>query len=116
MPVRQLFAGSQQRLQALCIDCHSEKTPRESAQPTSIKSRLTPRAMQHYAGSPKLPLLVFDGQAWAPFPLPILRLPKVSLAEHIALGIYAHSHVARARSEWRWTAWTRPGPRPRSCR
>ena len=33
VPVRQAFAGSAQTLQALCGDCHSEKTLRESAQP-----------------------------------------------------------------------------------
>ena len=33
------FAGSVQTLQALCGDCHSEKTLRESAQPTSLESR-----------------------------------------------------------------------------
>ena len=31
VPVRQAFAGSVQTLQALCGDCHSEKTLRESA-------------------------------------------------------------------------------------
>ena len=107
VPVRQLFAGSQQRLQALCIDCHSEKTLRESAQPTSIESRLTPGAMEHYARSPKLPPLVFEAQASdrekpyvgvdvvrcrrnglanAPFPLPILcpapgKLPNLGFVE-----------------------------------
>ena len=35
VPVRQLFADSVQRLQALCVDCHS-KTLRKSAQPTSL--------------------------------------------------------------------------------
>ena len=34
VPVRQAFAGSVQTLQALCGDCHSEKTLRESAQPS----------------------------------------------------------------------------------
>ena len=33
VPVRQAFAGSVQTLQALCGDCHSVKTLRESAQP-----------------------------------------------------------------------------------
>ena len=62
MPVRQAFAGSVQTLQALCGDCHSEKTLRESAQPTSLESRVAPRVME-YAQSPKLPLLVFEAQA-----------------------------------------------------
>ena len=42
VPVRQAFAGSVQTLQALCGDCHSEKTLRESAQPTSLESRVAP--------------------------------------------------------------------------
>ena len=78
--------------QALCGDCHSEKTLRESAQPTSLESRVAPGVME-YARSPKLPPLVFEAQtcakdalyvgvdvvrcrrnglANAPFPLPIL--------------------------------------------
>ena len=92
VPVRQAFAGSVQTLQALCGDCHSEKTLRESAQPTSLESRVAPGVME-YARSPKLPPLVFEAQACkrdalyvgvdvvrcrrnglanAPFPLPIL--------------------------------------------
>ena len=88
-PVRQLFADSVQRLQALCVDCHSEKTLRESAQPTSLESRVCPGVMEAYVRSPKLPPLVFgklprealrgcgrrcrrNGLANAPFPLPIL--------------------------------------------
>ena len=93
VPVRQLFADSVQRLQALCVDCHSEKTLRESAQPTSVESRVCPGVMEAYVRSPKLPPLVFEAQgshrekpyvgvdvvrcrrnglANAPFPLPIL--------------------------------------------
>ena len=87
-------AGEAQTLQALCGDCHSEKTLRESAQPTSLESRVAPGVME-YARSPKLPPLVFEAQAChkdalyvgvdvvrcrrnglanAPFPLPILCL------------------------------------------
>ena len=64
VPVRQAFAGSVQTLQALCGDCHSEKTLRESAQPTSLESRVAPGVME-YARSPKLPPLVFEAQACA---------------------------------------------------
>ena len=46
VPVRQAFAGSVQTLQALCGDCHSEKTLRESAQPTSLESRVAPGVME----------------------------------------------------------------------
>ena len=62
VPVRQAFAGSVQTLQALCGDCRSEKTLRESAQPTSLESRVAPGVME-YARSPKLPPLVFEAQA-----------------------------------------------------
>ena len=55
------FAGSVQTLQALCGDCHSEKTLRERAQPTSLESRVAPGVME-YAQSPKLPPLVFEAQ------------------------------------------------------
>ena len=93
-PVRQAFAGSVQTLQALCGDCHSEKTLRESAQPTSLERRVAPGVMEQHARSPKLPPLIFEAQACkkdalhvgvdvvrcrrnglanAPFPLPILR-------------------------------------------
>ena len=64
MPVRQAFAGSVQILQALCGDCHSEKTLRESAQPTSLESRVAPGVME-YVRSPKLPPLVFEAQTRA---------------------------------------------------
>ena len=64
VPVRQAFADSVQILQALCGDCHSEKTLRESAQPTSLESRVAPGVME-YARSPKLPPLVFEAQACA---------------------------------------------------
>ena len=43
------LAGSMQTLQALCGDCHSEKTLR--AQPTSLESRVAPGVME-YARSP----------------------------------------------------------------
>ena len=51
-PVRQLFADSAHRLQALCVDCHSEKTLRESAQPTSLESRVCPGVMEANVRSP----------------------------------------------------------------
>ena len=42
------FAGSAQTLQALCGDCHSEKTLRESAQPTNLESRVAQEASNGY--------------------------------------------------------------------
>ena len=53
VPVRQAFAGSVQTLQALCGDCHSEKTLRESAQPTSLESRVAPGVME-YVRAPRM--------------------------------------------------------------
>ena len=58
------LCGQRQILQALCGDCHSEKTLRESAQPTSLESRVAPGVME-YARSPKLPPLVFEAQTCA---------------------------------------------------
>ena len=87
VPVRQAFAGSVQTLQALCGDCHSEKTLRESAQPTSLESRVAPGVMEY--ARPQAASSGFEAQALyvgvdvvrcrrnglanAPFPLPILR-------------------------------------------
>ena len=57
VPVRQAFAGSVQTLQALRGDCHSEKTLRESAQPTSLESRVAPGVMEYVWSRPgRLPL------------------------------------------------------------
>ena len=56
---RHLRAGGRPSRAArkLCrrCDCHSEKTLRESAQPTSLESRVAPGVMEQYARSPKLP-------------------------------------------------------------
>ena len=91
VPVRQAFAGQQQRFQALCFECHQMKTQTESMQPTSLESRFTRSVYDAYVHSPKQPPLVFqarapgsgplegvdvvrcrrNGLANAPFPLPI---------------------------------------------
>ena len=91
VPVRQAFAGQQQRFQALCFECHQMKTQTESMQPTSLESRFTRSVYDAYVRSPKQPPLVFqarapgsgplegvdvvrcrrNGLANAPFPLPI---------------------------------------------
>ena len=117
MPVRQLFADSVQRLQALCVDCHSEKTLRESAR---LESRVCPGVMEAYVRSPKLPPLVFEAQgshrekpyvgvdvvrcrrnglANAPFPLPILcpadGVEPVELGRLPDLGYVEGCHDAR---------------------
>ena len=44
VPVRQAFAGQQQRFQALCFECHQMKTQTESMQPTSLESRFSARS------------------------------------------------------------------------
>ena len=51
VPVRQAFAGSVQTLQALCGDCHSEKTLRESAQPNEL-GEPRPPALWSTPGAP----------------------------------------------------------------
>ena len=58
-------------------------------------------------GSPKLPLLVFDGQAWAPFPLLILRLP-----EGVAGGAHRTRHL-RAQPRGHGRAQNGVGPHGR---
>ena len=80
VPVRQAFAGQQQRFQALCFECHQMKTQTESMQPTLLESRFTRSVYDAYVRSPKQPPLVFQARAPgsgplegvdAPFPLPI---------------------------------------------
>ena len=63
VPVRQAFAGQQQRFQALCFECHQMKTQTESMQPTSLESRFTRSVYDAYVRSPKQPPLVFQAQA-----------------------------------------------------
>ena len=123
VPVRQAFAGSAQILQALCGDCHSEKTLRESAQPTSLESRVAPGVME-YARSPKLPPLVFEAQTCAKdstyvgvdvvrcnglFPLPILC--PADGVEPVDLG-FVEGCCARRRTCPRRTAPRRGRRRP----
>ena len=117
VPVRQAFAGSVQILQALCG--HSEKTLRESAQPTSLGSRVAPGVME-YARSPKLPPLVFEAQtcakdstyvgvdvvrcrrnglANAPFPLPIL-CPADGVEPRRAAGCRTWGPAGTRRFRW----------------
>ena len=89
VPVRQAFAGSVQTLQALCGDCHSEKTLRDSPR---VWRAAWPPASWSTSGAPSCPLWFEaqtcakdstyvgvdvvrcrrNGLANAPFPLPIL--------------------------------------------
>ena len=122
VPVRQAFAGSAQTLQALCGDCHSERTLRESAQPISPRShgvQAVPqgRSVRWRGRGPGLCGGLLRREAVLPEFVAVRGAgwyPKVSLAatldlgvcrwDHIALGISARSHVdaatLRARSTW----------------
>ena len=55
VPVHQAFKDDEQELQALCLECHRNKTLLQTVQPTSLESRFNPRACQAYLWSPKLP-------------------------------------------------------------
>ena len=108
VPVHQAFSDDKQDLQALCLECHRNKTLLQTIQPTSLESRFNPRACEAYLWSPKLPPLVFkvnaarkrspclgidvvrcrkNGLANARFPLPIFcSLDDVKAAQpgHLA--------------------------------
>ena len=68
VPVRQAFAGSVQTLQALCGDCHSEKTLRET--PLVFEAQTCAKDST-YVGVDVVRCRR-NGLANAPFPLPIL--------------------------------------------
>ena len=135
VPVRQAFAGSVQTLQALCGDCHSEKTLRESAEPRGADVRKGRGALQaQRAGGVEpvdgvlpdlgfvegccdarqscLNLLPYVGPGW--YPLAAMLDLSVCRWDHIVLGISARSHVTRRRCGARWSAWTPRGPKARS--
>ena len=63
VPVHQAFSGDEQVLQALCLECHRNKTLLQTIQPTSLESRFNPRACEAYLWSPKLPPLLFQVHA-----------------------------------------------------
>ena len=63
VPVHQAFSDDEQVLQALCLECHRNKTLLQTIQPTSLESRFNPRACEAYLWSPKLPPLVFEVHA-----------------------------------------------------
>jgi hypothetical protein len=65
-PVRQVFWGSQQHFQALCLPCHSLKSAEESAQVTSLQSRFSARAWRLYVESARPPPLVFEAHKTDP--------------------------------------------------
>ena len=51
VPVHQAFSGDEQVLQALCLECHRNKTLLQTIQPTSLESRFNPRACEAYHGA-----------------------------------------------------------------
>ena len=91
VPVHQSFSAQAQNLQALCLECHRNKTALEFSHATTLESRFSRRAYEAYVESPRLPPLVNMEQAreghladltyvklpedgrWATFP----RLPYV---------------------------------------
>ena len=119
VPVHQAFSDDEQVLQALCLECHRNKTLLQTIQPTSLESRFNPRACEAYLWSPKLPPLVFEvhaprktvpcvgidvarcrknGLANAGFPLPIFcALDDVKVAQpgHLADLSYVSLRVDR---------------------
>ena len=54
VPVHQSFAAQAQNLQALCLECHRNKTALESSHATTLESRFSRRAYEQYVESPRL--------------------------------------------------------------
>ena len=59
VPVHQSYSAQAQTLQALCLECHRNKTALEFSHPTTLESRFSRRAYKAYVESPRLPPLVF---------------------------------------------------------
>ena len=59
VPVHQSFSAQAQNLQALCLECHRNKTALEFSHATTLESRFSRRAYEAYVESPRLPPLVF---------------------------------------------------------
>ena len=59
VPVHQSFSAQAQNLQALCLECHRNKTALEYSHATTLESRFSRRAYETYVESPRLPPLVF---------------------------------------------------------
>ena len=59
VPVHQSFSAQAQNLQALCLECHRNKTALEFSHATTLESRFSRRAYETYVESPRLPPLVF---------------------------------------------------------
>ena len=52
-------AAQAQNLQALCLECHRNKTALEFSHATTLESHFSRRAYEAYVESPRLPPLVF---------------------------------------------------------
>ena len=125
VPVHQSFAAQAQNLQALCLECHRNKTALESSHATTLESRFSRRAYeQQYVESPRLPPLVFklnshkpdhichgidvvrcrkNGLAHAKFPAPIF-CPKDNV-EQAREGHLADLTYVTLREDGRWAAF-----------
>ena len=57
--MHQSFSAQAQNLQALCLECHRNKTALEFSHATTLESRFSRRAYEAYVESPRLPPLVF---------------------------------------------------------
>ena len=57
--MHQSFSAQAQNLQALCLECHRNKTALEFSHATTLESRFSRRAYETYVESPQLPPLVF---------------------------------------------------------
>ena len=59
VPAQKSFSAQAQNLQALCLECHRNKTALEFSHATTLESRFSRRAYETYVESPRLPPLVF---------------------------------------------------------
>ena len=122
--MHQSFAAQAQNLQALCLECHRNKTALEFSHPTTLESRFSRRAYEQYVESPRLPPLVFklnshkpdhvchgidvvrcrkNALAHAKFPAPIF-CPKDNV-QQAREGHLADLTYVKLREHGRWAAF-----------
>ena len=80
VPVHQSFSAQAQNLQALCLECHRNKTALEFSHATTLESRFSRRAYEAYVESPRLPPLVFKLNSHKPDGIDVVRCRKNALA------------------------------------
>ena len=84
VPVHQSFSAQAQNLQALCLECHRNKTALEFSHATTLESRFSRRAYEAYVESPRLPPLVFKLNSHKPericYGIDVVRCRKNALA------------------------------------